>query len=166
MVDETPSSCDHNSAPQEDPLGSCISYIACIHVHTPVVKYLPCIVKNFDCTNTLLLTFKVSVQESSQSLNELKQEILRSSVEGSISSDSTFITKASSGASCRTLPGALEYTPRDTLECTSGSYKKVQEKRKQQILKASLQTSNDKIRHLVYEQYKHQPEKGKNAFES
>ena len=49
-------------------LGSCISYIACIHLHTPVVKYLPCIVKNFDCTNTLLLTFKVSVQESSQSL--------------------------------------------------------------------------------------------------
>ena len=60
-VDETPSSCNHNSAPQEDPLGSCISYIACIHLHTSIVKYLPCMVKNFDCTNTLLLTFKISV---------------------------------------------------------------------------------------------------------
>ena len=55
------SSCDHNSAPQEDPLGSCISYIACIHLHSSVVKYLPCMVKNFDCTKTLLLTFKISV---------------------------------------------------------------------------------------------------------
>ena len=55
------SSYDHNSAPREDPLGSCISYIACIHLHSSVVKYLPCMVKNFDYTNTLLLTFKISV---------------------------------------------------------------------------------------------------------
>ena len=39
------SSCDHNST--GDPLGSCISYIACIHLHTSVVKYLLCMVKDF-----------------------------------------------------------------------------------------------------------------------
>ena len=66
----------------------------------------------------------------------LKSLISRSSIEGSISSDLTFITKASSGASCRTLPGASEYTLRDALECTSGSYKKVQAKMKQQTLEA------------------------------
>ena len=55
------SSCDYNPTPQKDPLGSCISYITCIHLHSSVVKYLPCMVKNFDCTNTLLLKLKISV---------------------------------------------------------------------------------------------------------
>ena len=35
----------YTSSCTEDPLGSCISYIACIHLHTFIVKYLPCMVK-------------------------------------------------------------------------------------------------------------------------
>ena len=44
-------------------------------------------------------------------------------MEGSILSDSTFISKASYEASCRTLPGASEHTPRDAPKSTSDSCK-------------------------------------------
>ena len=62
-------------------------------------------------------------------------------------SDSTFISKASYEASCRTLLGASECTPRDASECTFDNYKKAQEKMKQQTLEALLSTFDEKIQH-------------------
>ena len=59
-------------------------------------------------------------------------------------SDSTFISKASYEASCRTLPGASECNPRDASECTYDSYKKAQEKMKQQNLEVLF---DEKIQH-------------------
>ena len=60
--------------------------------------------------------------------------------------DSAFISKASY-ASYRTLPGALECTPRDASECTYDNYKKAQAKIEQQTLEALLFTFDKKIQH-------------------
>ena len=62
-------------------------------------------------------------------------------------SDLTFIFKASYEASCRTLSGASEYTPRDASECTYDNYKKAQAKMEQQTLEALFSIFDEKIQH-------------------
>ena len=59
-------------------LGSYISYIACIHLHTSVVKYLLFMVKVLEtsqgCINTLLLTSKISVFKVQESRSIRRSE--------------------------------------------------------------------------------------------
>ena len=67
----------YTSSCTEDPLGSCIAYIACIHLHTFVVKYLPCMVKEFWLYKYYVTNIQnqcCKVQKSNQSLEEFKQE--------------------------------------------------------------------------------------------